>query len=68
MLDTLGYTIDFFRGRVTKTESDGWIEFKISKAQIQDAGYYRCQVVGMQYMYMDYNVQITGKKDKQKKT
>lgn len=62
LLDSTGYTCELLRGRVTKTENDGWIEFKISNVQSVDGGYYRCIVLGTQnHIYSDYYVEISGK-------
>lgn len=62
LLDSTGYTCDLLKGRVTKTENDGWIEFKISNVHFGDAGYYRCIVLGTQnHIYTDYYVEILGK-------
>ncbi|XP_029995623.1 uncharacterized protein LOC115423059 [Sphaeramia orbicularis] len=60
LLDSAGYTCDFLKGRVTKTEDNGWIEFKISNVQIVDGGYYRCMVMGTQnHIYRDYYVEVS---------
>ncbi|GAA6222843.1 uncharacterized protein LOC108876568 [Lates japonicus] len=60
LLDSTGYTCELLRGRVTKTENDGWIEFKISNVQFVDRGYYRCIVLGTQnHIYSDYYVEIS---------
>lgn len=62
LLDSTGYTCDLLKGRVTKTENDGWIEFKISNVRFVDAGYYRCIVLGTQNrIYSDYYVEVSGK-------
>ncbi|XP_060929925.1 uncharacterized protein znf335 [Limanda limanda] len=45
LLDSTGYTYELLRGRVTKTEGDGWIEFKILNVTLEDAGYYRCSLL-----------------------
>ncbi|XP_008294545.1 uncharacterized protein LOC103368072 [Stegastes partitus] len=59
LLDSAGYTCDLLRGRVTKTEMDGWIEFKISNVQFGDGGFYRCGVLGSQsHIYRDYYVEV----------
>lgn len=61
VLDSTGYTCDLLKGRVTKTEDDGWVEFKISNVQYVDGGYYRCFVLGTQnHIYSDYYVEISG--------
>lgn len=60
LLDSTGYTCDLLRGRATKTEHDGWIEFKISNVRFVDGGYYRCIVLGTQNrIYRDYYVEIS---------
>ncbi|KAM3616977.1 uncharacterized protein V6R79_000480 [Siganus canaliculatus] len=60
LLDSAGYTCDFLKGRVTRTESDGWIEFEISNVLLEDAGYYRCSVLGTEnHVYSDYYVQVS---------
>lgn len=62
LLDSTGFTCDLLRGRVTKTERDGWIEFKISNVQFVDGGYYRCIVLGTpNRIYRDYYVEVSGK-------
>ncbi|XP_023193693.1 uncharacterized protein LOC111609440 [Xiphophorus maculatus] len=59
VLDSAGYTCDSLRGRVTTTEEDGWIEFRISNVQVGDAGYYRCAVLGIQnHIYSDHYVEV----------
>ncbi|XP_024862048.1 uncharacterized protein LOC108236753 isoform X2 [Kryptolebias marmoratus] len=59
LLDSAGYTCDQLRGRVTKTEEDGWIEFQISNVRMADAGYYRCGILGAQnQIYSDYYVEV----------
>ncbi|MED6274982.1 hypothetical protein CHARACLAT_021797 [Characodon lateralis] len=59
LLDSSGYTCDSLRGRVTTTEKNGWIEFEISNVQVDDAGYYRCGVLGTQtQIYADYYVEV----------
>ncbi|XP_040915807.1 uncharacterized protein LOC121196603 isoform X2 [Toxotes jaculatrix] len=63
LLDSTGYTCELLRGRVTKTERDGWIEFKISNVQFVDGGYYRCIVLGTQNpIYSDYYVEVSASK------
>ncbi|XP_045912260.1 uncharacterized protein LOC123975116 [Micropterus dolomieu] len=60
LLDSTGYTCDLLEGRVTKSENDGWIEFKISDVQFVDGGYYRCMVLGIQNpIYSDYYVEVS---------
>ncbi|XP_026187364.1 uncharacterized protein LOC113145164 [Mastacembelus armatus] len=60
LLDSAGYTCDSLKGRVTKTEKDGWIEFKISNVQLLDRGYYRCIVLGTpNQIYNDYYVEVS---------
>ncbi|KAM7412033.1 hypothetical protein PAMA_021822 [Pampus argenteus] len=59
LLDSTGYTCELLRGRVTKTERDGWIEFKISNVRFVDGGYYRCIVLGTQNYYSDYYVEVS---------
>lgn len=62
LLDSTGYTCDSLKGRITKTENDGWIEFKISNVRFMDGGYYRCIVLGTQNrIYSDYYVEVSGK-------
>ncbi|XP_076598129.1 uncharacterized protein LOC143327579 [Chaetodon auriga] len=59
LLDSTGYTCDLLKGRVTKTENDSWIEFKISNVRFEDGGYYRCSVRGTQnHIYSDYYVEV----------
>ncbi|XP_028265240.1 uncharacterized protein LOC114438231 [Parambassis ranga] len=59
LLDTAGYTCELLKGRVTTTEKDGWIEFKIINVQFMDGGYYRCGVLGTQvHIYNDYYVEV----------
>ncbi|KAG7520062.1 hypothetical protein JOB18_021943 [Solea senegalensis] len=59
LLDSTGYICSFLKGRVTKAERDGWIEFKISNVQFQDGGFYRCIVLGTPApIYRDYYVEI----------
>ncbi|XP_053280480.1 uncharacterized protein LOC128442191 [Pleuronectes platessa] len=54
LLDSTGYTHELMRGRVTKTEGNGWIEFKISNIRLQHAGNYRCFVLEAPYhIYID---------------
>lgn len=60
LLDSTGYTCEILKGRVTKTENDGWIEFKISNVRSLDRGYYRCIVLGS-HIYHDYYVEVSGK-------
>ncbi|XP_078111005.1 uncharacterized protein LOC144520823 isoform X1 [Sander vitreus] len=60
LLDSAGFTCDLLKGRVTKTERDGWIEFKISNVRFVDGGYYRCIVLGTQNLiYSDYYVEVS---------
>ncbi|XP_035511735.1 uncharacterized protein LOC118323813 [Morone saxatilis] len=60
LLDSTGYTCDLLKGRVTKTESDGFVEFKISNVRLGDGGYYRCIVLGTQNrVYSDYYVEVS---------
>ncbi|KAE8293393.1 hypothetical protein D5F01_LYC08504 [Larimichthys crocea] len=60
LLDSTGYTCDLLKGRVTKTENDGWIEFKISNVSFADGGFYRCIVLGTQNrVYNDYYVEVS---------
>lgn len=62
LLDSTGYVCDSLKGRVTITESDGWIQFKISNVRFEDGGYYRCYVLGTQNrVYSDYYVEVSGK-------
>ncbi|KAK2851323.1 hypothetical protein Q5P01_007599 [Channa striata] len=59
LLDSTGYTCDLLKGRVTKTEADGWIEFKISNVHFVDGGSYRCFVLGtLNHIYSDYYVEV----------
>lgn len=60
LLDSRGNTCDLLRGRVSITERDGSIEFKISNVQFADAGYYRCGVPRA-HIYSDYYVEVFGK-------
>lgn len=61
LLDSAGYTCDHLRGRVTKREEDGWIEFQISNVHLAYAGYYRCAILGaQQQIYSDYYVEVFG--------
>lgn len=61
LVDTAGYTCELLKGRVTTTEDDGWIEFKILNVQFMDGGYYRCGVLGTQvHVYNDYYVEVFG--------
>ncbi|XP_029363072.1 uncharacterized protein LOC115046689 [Echeneis naucrates] len=60
LMDSEGYTCELLKGRVTKTENNGWIEFKISNVQFVDRGYYRCSVLGSQIqIYRDYYVEVS---------
>ncbi|XP_032377053.1 uncharacterized protein LOC116692679 isoform X2 [Etheostoma spectabile] len=60
LLDSAGFTCDLLKGRVTKTERDGWIEFKIANVRFVDGGYYRCIVLGTQNLiYRDYYVEVS---------
>ncbi|XP_054465864.1 uncharacterized protein LOC129100292 [Anoplopoma fimbria] len=60
LLDSAGFTCELLKGRVTKTEKDGWIEFKISNVRFVDGGYYRCIVLGTQnHIYSDYYVEVS---------
>ncbi|XP_034027478.1 uncharacterized protein LOC117511637 [Thalassophryne amazonica] len=60
LLDSTGFTAGFLKGRVTKTETNGCIQFTISNAQFVDAGYYRCTVLGSQFpVYSDYVVEVS---------
>ncbi|KAL6119752.1 uncharacterized protein ACO6RY_04266 [Pungitius sinensis] len=60
LLDSAGFTCELLKGRVTKTEKDGWIEFKISNVRLVDGGYYRCIVIGTQnHVYQDYYVEVS---------
>ncbi|TNM87171.1 hypothetical protein fugu_007401 [Takifugu bimaculatus] len=59
LLDSTGFTSDSLKGRVTIAKDDGWIEFKISHVRSEDAGYYRCMVVGFQHVYFDYYVELS---------
>ncbi|KAM6929229.1 uncharacterized protein PEZ65_008541 [Lycodopsis pacificus] len=60
LLDSAGFTCEFLKGRVTTTEKDGWIEFKISNVRFVDGGYYRCIVLGTQNrIYSDYYVEVS---------
>ncbi|XP_011620245.2 uncharacterized protein isoform X2 [Takifugu rubripes] len=59
LLDSTGFTSDSLKGRVTIAKDDGWIEFKISHVRSEDAGYYRCMVVGFQHVYLDYYVELS---------
>ncbi|KAM8862924.1 uncharacterized protein AB9W97_018043 [Spinachia spinachia] len=60
LLDSAGFTCELLKGRVTKMEKDGWIEFKISNVRLVDGGYYRCIVLGTQNrLYQDYYVEVS---------
>ncbi|XP_056240582.1 uncharacterized protein LOC130174617 [Seriola aureovittata] len=60
LVDSTGYICELLKGRVTKTEKDGWIEFKISNVQFVDGGFYRCIVQGTQnHIYRDYYVEVS---------
>ncbi|XP_029291788.1 uncharacterized protein LOC115011000 [Cottoperca gobio] len=60
LLDSAGFTCDLLKGRVTTTEKDGWIEFKIWNVRFVDGGYYRCIVLGTQSLiYSDYYVEVS---------
>ncbi|XP_034394239.1 uncharacterized protein LOC117734184 [Cyclopterus lumpus] len=60
LLDSAGFTCELLKGRVTTTEKDGWIEFKISNVRFVDGGYYRCIVLGTQNrIYSDYYVEVS---------
>ncbi|XP_035016210.2 uncharacterized protein LOC118111604 [Hippoglossus stenolepis] len=60
LLDSTGYTYELLRGRVTKTEGNGWIEFKISNVRLEDAGNYRCFVSGTpNHIYSDKFFEVT---------
>ncbi|XP_030590279.1 uncharacterized protein LOC115783543 [Archocentrus centrarchus] len=60
LLDSSGYTCELLKGRVTKTEKDGWIEFRISNVQFVDGGFYRCVVLGTpNQIYRDYYVELS---------
>ncbi|XP_035016211.2 uncharacterized protein LOC118111605 [Hippoglossus stenolepis] len=59
LMDSDGSTYGLLRGRVTKTEGDGWIEFKISNVRLEDAGNYRCFVSGIPYINIDKFVVVT---------
>lgn len=61
LLNSNGFTSDSLKGRVTIAKDDGWIEFKISHVRAEDAGYYRCMVLGFQHVYLDYFVELSGK-------
>lgn len=61
LLDSTGFTTDSLKGRVTIAKDDGWIEFKISRVQPADGGYYRCLMVENQQIYSDYIVELSGK-------
>lgn len=57
----MGFTSDSLKGRVTIAKDNGWIELKISHVRSEDAGYYRCMVVGFQQLYSDHFVELSGK-------
>ncbi|KAM6981788.1 uncharacterized protein LKV04_012504 [Tautogolabrus adspersus] len=60
LLDSAGYTCDLLKGRVTKTEKSGLIEFKISNVRVVDGGFYRCIVLGTEnHIYRDYYIEIS---------
>ncbi|XP_061158632.1 uncharacterized protein LOC133170017 [Syngnathus typhle] len=61
LLDSTGYTADFLRGRVSFTETNSWIEFKVAQAQTEDEGYYRCVLLGAPaYIYADHWLYVIG--------
>ncbi|XP_039460265.1 uncharacterized protein LOC120435221 [Oreochromis aureus] len=60
LMDSSGYTCELLKGRVTKIEKDGWIEFRISNVQFVDGGFYRCVVLGTpNHIYRDYYVEVS---------
>lgn len=61
LMDSSGYTCELLKGRVTKIENDGWIEFRIANVQLVDGGFYRCVVLGApNHIYRDYYVEVSG--------
>ncbi|XP_028309627.1 uncharacterized protein LOC114467494 [Gouania willdenowi] len=59
LLDNEGYTCDQLKGRVTRTEQDGCVEFKIWNVRSSDGGFYRCLVLGPQNpIFHDYYVEV----------
>lgn len=62
LFDSAGFTSSSLEERLLITTGDGWIEFKITNVQDQDAGYYRCLVTDVQHqLYQDYHVTLSGK-------
>ncbi|KAK7878523.1 hypothetical protein WMY93_030359 [Mugilogobius chulae] len=59
LLNSDGYVCDFLRGRVTRSQGDGWVLFTISNAQFNDQGFYRCTVMGTS-IYTDFYVEVKG--------
>ncbi|XP_061540916.1 uncharacterized protein LOC133406961 isoform X2 [Phycodurus eques] len=61
LLDSTGYTADFLRGRVSVTETNSWIEFKVARVRTGDRGYYRCVLLGTPvYIYADHRFRVSG--------
>ncbi|XP_061644308.1 uncharacterized protein LOC133485014 isoform X2 [Phyllopteryx taeniolatus] len=61
LLDSTGYIADFLRGRVSVTEANSWIEFKVARVQTGDRGYYRCVLLGTPvYIYADHRFRVSG--------
>ncbi|XP_077370317.1 uncharacterized protein LOC144014382 [Festucalex cinctus] len=61
VLDSTGYTADFLRGRVSVTETDSWIEFKVTRARMGDGGNYRCALLGTPVnIYSDHRFYVFG--------
>ncbi|XP_077438474.1 uncharacterized protein LOC144061673 isoform X2 [Vanacampus margaritifer] len=61
LLDSTGYTADFLRGRVSLTETNSWIEFKVTRVRMGDGGYYRCVLLGTPvYIYADHRFYVFG--------
>ncbi|XP_061694610.1 uncharacterized protein LOC133510569 [Syngnathoides biaculeatus] len=61
LLDSTGYTADFLRGRVSVTQTNSWIEFRVARARIGDGGYYRCVLLGTPaYIYADHRFHVSG--------
>lgn len=61
LLDSAGFTCDELKGRVTKREGNGWIEFQISDVHMANSGFYRCGILGAQnQIYSDYFVEVLG--------
>lgn len=61
LLDSTGFTTESLAGRVEIKNGDGWIEFRIINVQPEDAGLYRCVVMGFQqHAYQDFKIKLFG--------